>query len=117
MGDTSITLLSSITSFSTPHQKIKVNNETSSINTVTTTDSTNYPLTTSSWKDDLNDLKKESNENMNKLIDENNKTMTTTLNENMNATLKEFQTTLMKTVEDMIAKQMSIINLNMINTI
>ena len=43
--------------------------------------------------------------------------MTKTLNENMNETLKKIQTTLMKTVEEMIAKQMSIINLNMINTI
>ena len=31
--------------------------------------------------------------------------------------LKDFQTTLMKTFEEMIAKQMSIINLNMIQTI
>ena len=43
--------------------------------------------------------------------------MTKTLNENINEKFKEFQNTLMKTVEEMIAKQMSIINLNMINTI
>ena len=43
--------------------------------------------------------------------------MTKTLNENINEKFKDFQTTLMKTVEEMIAKQMSIINLNMINII
>ena len=43
--------------------------------------------------------------------------MTTTLNENINEQFKEFQNTLMKTVEVMIAKQMSIISLNMIQTI
>ena len=80
MGNTFITLLSSITSFSTPHQKIKVNNETSSINTVTTTDSTNYPIITSSWKDELDELTKESNENMKQLINEINTKMTKTLN-------------------------------------
>ena len=35
----------------------------------------------------------------------------------MNENLKEFQSTFVKTVEEMIPKQMSIINLNMINTI
>ena len=40
-----------------PYQKIKVNNETSSINTVTTTNSTNYPTTPSSWNDELYELK------------------------------------------------------------
>ena len=50
-------------------------------------------------------------------INENNNIMTKTLNENISEKFKEFQTTLMKTVEDMIAKQLSIINLNMINTI
>ena len=35
----------------------------------------------------------------------------------MNDNLKEFQSILMKTVEEMIAKQMSVINLNMIHTI
>ena len=54
---------------------------------------------------------------MKQLINEDNTTMTTTLNENINEKVKEFQNTLMKTVEEMIAKQMSIINLNMINTI
>ena len=54
---------------------------------------------------------------MKELINENDNTMTKTLNENINENFKEFQTTLMKTVEDMIAKQLSIINLNMINTI
>ena len=54
---------------------------------------------------------------MKQLINENKNTMTKTLNENINEKFKEFQTTLMKTVEDMIAKQLSIINLNMINTI
>ena len=43
--------------------------------------------------------------------------MTKTLNENINEKFKEFQNTLMKTVEEMIAKQMSIINLNIIQTI
>ena len=54
---------------------------------------------------------------MKQLITENNITMTTNLNESMNENLKEFQSTLMKTVEGMIAKQMSVINLNMIQTI
>ena len=94
-----------------------MHNETSSINTVTTTDPTNYPLTISSWKDELDELKKESNITMKQLINENNATMTTNLNESMNKTLKEFQSTLMKTVEAMIAKTMSVINLNMIQTI
>ena len=40
--------------------------------------------------------------------------MTTNLNESMNKTLKEFQSMLMKTVEEMIAKTMSVVNLNMI---
>ena len=100
-----------------PYQKREVHNETSSINTVTTTDPTNYPLTISSWKDELDELKKESNVTMKQLINENNATMTTNLNESMNKTLKEFQSTLMKTVEAMIAKTMSVINLNMIQTI
>ena len=43
--------------------------------------------------------------------------MTTTLNESMNETLKELQSTLIKTVDELIAKQMSVINLNMIHTI
>ena len=43
--------------------------------------------------------------------------MTTTWNDSINKTLKEFQSTLMKTVEEMIATQMSVINLNMIQTI
>ena len=51
------------------------------------------------------------------MIKENNIKMTTTINENFNDKLKEFQTTLIKTCEDMIAQQMSIINLNMINII
>ena len=117
MGITQATIFPSITIISSPRQKRKVNNDTSSINTVTTTDSTNYPNTTSSWKDELNDLKQESNENMKQLINENNSTITKTLNENINEKFKEFQTTLMETVEDMIAKQLSIINLNMINSI
>ena len=54
---------------------------------------------------------------MKQIINENNTTMTKTLNENINETFKEFQNTLMKTVEEMIAKQMSIISLNMIQTI
>ena len=54
---------------------------------------------------------------MKQLINENNATMTTNLNESMNKTLKEFQSTLMKTVEAMIAKTMSVINLNMIQNI
>ena len=43
--------------------------------------------------------------------------MTTTINENFNKKLRYFQTTLIKTCEDMIAQQMSIIHLNMINII
>ena len=43
--------------------------------------------------------------------------MNTTWNDSINKTLKEFRSTLMKTVEEMIATQMSIINLNMIQTI
>ena len=54
---------------------------------------------------------------MKQLNNENNTTMTTTLNEHINEKFKEFQNTLMKTVEEMIAKQMTIINLNMIQTI
>ena len=100
-----------------PSQKQKVHNDTSTINTATTTDSTNYQLTTSSWKDELDDLKQASNVTMKQLITENNITMTTNLNESMNENLKEFQSTFMKTVEGMIAKQMSVINLNMIQTI
>ena len=100
-----------------PYQKRKFNNERSSINTVTKTGLTNYLSTTSSWKDELDELTKESNDNMKQLINENNTTMTTILNENINEKIKEFQTILMKTVEEMIAKQMSSINLNMIQTI
>ena len=41
--------------------------------------------------------------------------MTTTLNDSSNETLKELQSTLMKKkVEEMIAKQMSVINIYMI---
>lgn len=40
--------------------------------------------------------------------------MTTTLNDSSNETLKELQSTLMKKVEEMIAKQMSDINIYMI---
>ena len=40
--------------------------------------------------------------------------MTTTLNDSSNETLKELQSTLMKKVEGMIAKQMSVINIYMI---
>ena len=98
-------------------QKQKVHNDTSIINTVTTTDSTNYQLTTSSLKDELDELKQASNVIMKQLINENNITMTTNLNENMNDNLKEFQSTSMKTVEKLIAKQMNVINLNMIHTI
>ena len=50
-------------------------------------------------------------------IKENNIKMTTIINENFNKKLKYFQTTLIKTCEDMIAQQMSIIHLNMINII
>ena len=48
---------------------------------------------------------------MKKLIKENNNTTTTTVNDIVNETLMEFQTTLMKTVEVMIATRMRIINL------
>ena len=100
-----------------PSQKRKVQTENSSIVTATTTDSTNYQLTTSSWKEELEELTQESKSTMETMIKDNNLTMTTTINESVNETLKDFQTTLMKTCEEMIAKQMSIINLNMINTI
>ena len=43
--------------------------------------------------------------------------MTTTINDNLNDKLKDFQTVLIKTCEEMIAQQMSVINLNMINII
>ena len=43
--------------------------------------------------------------------------MTTTINDNLNDKLKDFQTVLIKTCEEMIAQQMSVINLNMINVI
>ena len=71
-----------------PSQKQKVHNDTSTINTATTTDSTNYQLTTSSWKDELDDLKQASNVTMKQLITENNNTMTTNLNESINENLK-----------------------------
>ena len=54
---------------------------------------------------------------MEKMIKENNITMTTTINDNLNDKLKDFQTTLIKTCEEIIAQQMSVINLNMINII
>ena len=54
---------------------------------------------------------------METMIKENNLMMTSTINESVNETLKGFQTTLIKTCEDMIAQQICIINLNMINTI
>ena len=100
-----------------PAQKRKVQTKTSPIITATTNESTNYQLTSSSWKDELEDLKKESKSTMETMTKENNIKMTTTINENFNEKLKDFQTTLIKTCEEIIAKQMSIINLNMINTI
>ena len=42
--------------------------------------------------------------------------MTTTLNHSINETLKEFQSIQIKTVEKMITKQMSVINIDMIQT-
>ena len=54
---------------------------------------------------------------METIIKENNIKMTTTINEKFNEKLKDFQTTLIKICEEMIAQQMSIINLNMINII
>ena len=51
------------------------------------------------------------------MIKQNNITITSTIKEGVNETLKGFQTILIKTCEYMIAQQMSIINLNMINTI
>ena len=48
---------------------------------------------------------------MKKLIKENNNTTTTTVNDIVNETLMEYQTTLMKTVEVMIATRMRIVNL------
>ena len=43
--------------------------------------------------------------------------MTTSINDNLNDKLKDFQTVLIKTCEEMIAQQMSVINLNMINIV
>ena len=54
---------------------------------------------------------------METMIKENNFKMTTTINENFNEKLKDFQTILIKQYEEMIAQQMSIINLNMIKII
>ena len=51
------------------------------------------------------------------MIKENNIQTTTTINDNLNDKLKEFQTILIKTCGEMIAQQMSVINLNMINII
>ena len=51
------------------------------------------------------------------MIKENNTTMTTTIQDSFNEALKVFQITVVKTCEDMIAKQMSTIKINMINTI
>ena len=51
------------------------------------------------------------------MIKENNITITTTINDNLNDKIKYFQTVLIKTCEEMIAQQMSVINLNMINII
>ena len=56
-------------------------------------------------------------ETMETMITENNIKMTSTINENFNDNLKDFQTTLLKKCEYMIAQQMSIINLNIINII
>ena len=71
-----------------PSQKIKVQTETSFIVTATTTDSTNYQLTTSSWKEKLEELTQESKTTMERMIKDNNLTMTTTINESVNETLK-----------------------------
>ena len=57
---------------------------------------------------------KESKSTMETMINKNNIKMTTIINENFNEKLKDFQTTLIKTCEENIARQMSIINLNMI---
>ena len=43
--------------------------------------------------------------------------MTTTKNNNLNDKLKDFQTTFIKTCEEMIAQEMSVLHLNMINKI
>ena len=51
------------------------------------------------------------------MIKENNIKMTTTINEIINEKPKDFQTTLIKTCEEMITQQMSIINLNIIKII
>ena len=75
---------------SPPAQKGKVQNETSSIVTATTNDSTNYQLTSLSWKYKLEDLKKESKYTMETMIKENNIKMTTTINASLNDKLKDF---------------------------
>ena len=54
---------------------------------------------------------------METMIKENNIKITTTINGNFNDKLSDFQTTLIKTCEDMNAQQMIIINFNMINII
>ena len=51
---------------------------------------------------------------MKNLIKENNDKRTTSFNNSVNKTVKDFQNTMTKTVKEMIAKQMRIINLNMI---
>ena len=94
-----------------PPQKRKVQTEVSSVITAISNDFTNYQLTNLFWKDELKELKKESNSIMKKLIKENNNTTTTTVNDIVNETLMEYQTTLMKTVEVMIATRMRIVNL------
>ena len=65
----------------------------------TANDSTNYQTTNLSWKDELEELKKESDPTMKNLIEYNNATMTTTIKDSVNDSVKEFQTTLMKMLE------------------
>ena len=77
--------------FSTSSSEGKVQIEKSFIITVTTNDSTNYQLTSSSWIDELKEFKKESKSIMGTMIKENNITMTTTINENFNKSLKNFK--------------------------
>ena len=47
-----------------PFQKQKAHNDTSTIDIATATDSTNYQLTTSFWKDEIDELKQASNVTM-----------------------------------------------------
>ena len=54
---------------------------------------------------------------MENITKENNNKTTTTINDSVNETIKRFQITIIKTVEEIIVKKMSIINLDIMKTI